>query len=332
MPVMRGRILIFAFCLLATPALSRKSRPIAEPITTFDVGELTFFDFGPPFDYYQIYVVRTTPEGSSIERVILTPPGSSCMQPAKLETASALLSESVFEFLSGANPCAIPEKKLTHELKRCKKCLVFSGASIRMRVRCGSQDRIILSKILDRDIYDSTPNTPRDTSWTLQLMNRMDQALGSSVSDKPVFPLTGESSKVSNPAALLADVSLGKYDSLFTGSKWKPSDLYRASQIAIPSPDIKVVTNLHPEKAPPPEYPPLARLAHIEGKVILKLKVSEDGGSSNVTIESGHEMLRAAAEKAVRSWKFSRNLANQEVKATIEFIANCPANAANQTD
>lgn len=329
MSAMRGRILIFAFCLLAIPALGRRSRPIPEPITNFDVGELTFFDFGPPFDYYQIYAVRTTPEGSLIERVILTPAGSSCMQPAKLETASASLSGSVAELLAGGNPCAIPEKEVTHELKRCKKCLVFSGASIRMRVRCASQDRIILSKILDRDIYDSASNTPRNTSWTLRLMNRMDQALGSNVSDKPVFPSTGETLKISNSSPLLTDVSLGKYDSLFPGSKWKPSDLYRASQIAIASPDIKVATNIHLEKATPPEYPPLARLAHIEGKVILKLKVSEDGSSSNVTIVSGHEMLRAAAEKAASSWKFSRNLANQEVNATIEFIANCPANAAN---
>ena len=251
------------------------------------------------------------------------------MQPAKVETASASSSRPVAELLRGSNPCAIPEKELTRELKRCKKCLVFSGASVRMRVHCGSRERIILSKILDKDIYDSAPNTPKNTSWTLQLMNRMDQALGSSVSDRPVFPVPEEPSNVSSSSALFADISVGNYDSLFPGSKWKPSDLYRASQVGIPSPDIKVVMNIRPEKATPAAYPPLARLAHIEGKVVLKSRVNDDGSVSNVTIESGHELLRAAAEKAAKSWKFSENFANQEVNATIEFIANCPTKAAN---
>ena len=52
-----------------------------------------------------------------------------------------------------------------------------------------------------------------------------------------------------------------------------------------------------------PLYPPLARLAHIEGTV--KLRVSTDGDRvTAVTVEEGQPMLAKAAEANVRTWQF----------------------------
>lgn len=96
-------------------------KPPASIPTKFEVGRHTFFDFGPPFDYYEIIVVRPVSNGSSVERVLLTP-SAGCFQPAKIEVGSGSLSQTVSELLGSNNPCSIPDKELRRELKCCKHC------------------------------------------------------------------------------------------------------------------------------------------------------------------------------------------------------------------
>jgi TonB family protein len=53
-----------------------------------------------------------------------------------------------------------------------------------------------------------------------------------------------------------------------------------------------------------PFYPPLARQAHIEGDI--RLRVTTDGlGIASVVVESGQPMLARAAQDNVRTWKFA---------------------------
>ena len=53
-----------------------------------------------------------------------------------------------------------------------------------------------------------------------------------------------------------------------------------------------------------PEYPEAARQQHIQGPVILEVKVGKDGGVQEVTVISGNSMLAIAASDAVRKWRF----------------------------
>jgi hypothetical protein len=85
-------------------------------------------------------------------------------EPARLETASATLQQSLAELLGSKNPCAIPEKDLKREIKRCKKCSVFSGSKVTMQVTCGGAARLIRSDILDRDMFDAAAHTPENTA------------------------------------------------------------------------------------------------------------------------------------------------------------------------
>ena len=54
----------------------------------------------------------------------------------------------------------------------------------------------------------------------------------------------------------------------------------------------------------PPAYPPLARQAHVQGKVILKVRISKSGDVVNLRLVSGHPMLAPAAMEAVKQWKY----------------------------
>src|SRR5262245_1145640 len=53
-----------------------------------------------------------------------------------------------------------------------------------------------------------------------------------------------------------------------------------------------------------PEYPPLARAAHVSGQVMVEVTVNEQGDVIAASAVSGHPLLKAAAEEAAWGWKF----------------------------
>jgi hypothetical protein len=116
---MRHSVVLCAVLIFSYPVLAQKGRSAPPAPTEFEIGRRTFFDFGPPFNYYEFLVVRPVAEGTSVERIMLTPPGIKCVVLAKVEIATASLKESVASLLQ-KNPCAIPEKELRRERKRCK--------------------------------------------------------------------------------------------------------------------------------------------------------------------------------------------------------------------
>jgi hypothetical protein len=328
---MRPSVAICAVLVFCGSALAQEPHLNSIEPTEFQIARRTFFDFGPPFDYYELFLVRPTASGASVERITLTPPSDSCSASAKLETASKSLGESVGALLGQSNPCNIPEKELRRELKRCKKCLVFSGAIVVMQVQCGSHTRLIRADILDKDLFDPAPNTPEHTSWTMALLSKLDQAVGPGVMEKPMFAIPDQE-KATSPSAdsvALRDLGLGKYDALFSGAPDKPSDLYRAAQIPPPVSTVRLTSSspLAPELFVAPPYPPIARLAHVEGIVSFKMEIAPNGEANNLTLLSGHPMLWPAVKDAATRWRFSKDAAGQQVQAIIEFALNCTKHA-----
>jgi protein TonB len=61
-----------------------------------------------------------------------------------------------------------------------------------------------------------------------------------------------------------------------------------------------------------PPYPPLARQARIQGKVVLQAEISKNGDIQNLRLISGHPMLAPAAIEAVKQWKYKPYLLNGE--------------------
>jgi len=61
-----------------------------------------------------------------------------------------------------------------------------------------------------------------------------------------------------------------------------------------------------------PVYPPLARMARVQGTVELRAIISKTGMIENLTVVSGHAMLATAAVDAVRKWRYRPYLLNNE--------------------
>ena len=53
-----------------------------------------------------------------------------------------------------------------------------------------------------------------------------------------------------------------------------------------------------------PMLPPIAKQAHLSGRVVVDLVVSEDGSVEKVDVVSGNPILGGAAAKAGKSWTF----------------------------
>lgn len=72
-----------------------------------------------------------------------------------------------------------------------------------------------------------------------------------------------------------------------------------------------------------PTYPPIARLARVQGEVKVEFVLNQSGEPQSITVLSGHPLLRAAAEEFVKSWKFElpRDLYRSEWKysTTVDF-------------
>lgn len=325
----RLRLAFVYFTLCACSAVSQV-RKLAPPTPDqFSIGRRTFFDFGPPFEFYEILSVHSEGNGASIERIILTPSGDACTQPASFEVAATSIGVSVADLLGKKNPCTIPEKDLRRELKRCKNCVQFSGADVTMQFQCGEQSRVIRMDILDRDLFDQAPKTPEHTSWTIALLGRLDQALGNTVMERPAFSIA--ETPAQSPRELTPkfanDLSQGLFDSLFAKATHKPSELFREAQVAHPRPNVELSSSspFRPSAYELPKYPPLARIAHIAGQVNFTLSVISDGKASNLKFLSGHIMLQKAVEVAVLGWSFPKEAANQEIRMTVEFNTNCAA-------
>ena len=76
------------------------------------------------------------------------------------------------------------------------------------------------------------------------------------------------------------------------------------AQITIPP---RVVVERPPVclSCPPPAYPPAAERYGLEGHVELEIDVDEKGSVTATRVLSGHNAFRGAAQKAVRSWRFT---------------------------
>ena len=74
-----------------------------------------------------------------------------------------------------------------------------------------------------------------------------------------------------------------------------------------------------------PIYPPMARSAHVNGEVIVRMTIGQDGNVKNAVAEKGPPMLRGAVLDAVKQWKYKPYILNGEpveVETTITVNYN----------
>ena len=81
-----------------------------------------------------------------------------------------------------------------------------------------------------------------------------------------------------------------------------------------------------PDYLPELKYPPLARLARIQGDVVVSFRQTPQGGTSDVRPISGHPLLQGTAVENVKSWHFAATaeLGGQVRQVTFHFQLDPP--------
>jgi TonB family protein len=321
------RAVAFVFIAFMTSGPGRAQGIEADFPKRLLFSRLTFFDFGPPFDFYEVLSLEDKGASTEVKRMLVTPAGNACIQPPSVETEATTIHKSLEQLLLGKNPCRIPEKALRQERKRCKHCLVFSGVNVTLTVSCKSEERRIRMDILDKDLFDRSPDTPPNTSWTMAVLRQLDDNLGPGVMDKPALLLGAPKPRpfTASDTAMLLALKNGEYDGLFDSDK-KLSELYRESQkpFLLPSVRLLNVTPVPPVSAEVPQYPPIARAAHVEGEVKISFDLSSSGKVESLVYDSGSELFKASVADSVSKWQFPPTSDVRHEQAKIVFMLNCP--------
>jgi len=72
-----------------------------------------------------------------------------------------------------------------------------------------------------------------------------------------------------------------------------------------------------------PPYPPMAKMARVQGSVILQAVISKRGNIENLRVVSGHPMLVQSALDAVKQWRYRPYLLNGEpVEVETQITVN----------
>ena len=74
-----------------------------------------------------------------------------------------------------------------------------------------------------------------------------------------------------------------------------------------------------------PSYPTPAKIAHVQGPVVLEAIISKDGTIEHLQLVSGNPMLVPAAIGAVSQWRYRPYILNGEAievetRITVNFI------------
>jgi TonB family protein len=72
----------------------------------------------------------------------------------------------------------------------------------------------------------------------------------------------------------------------------------------------------------PPVYPELAWRMHVSGTVVVHLTVAPDGSVSDAKVESGHALLKPAAQEAVKRWRFEPSSETSDMTVDVNFAGN----------
>jgi protein TonB len=72
-----------------------------------------------------------------------------------------------------------------------------------------------------------------------------------------------------------------------------------------------------------PDYPYAAKMAHVQGEVVLAAVISKDGTIENLRAITGHPMLVRAAIEAVSRWRYRPYILNGEpVEVETQIVVN----------
>ena len=191
--------------------------------------------------------------------------------------------------------------------------IVYAAGPVGLRLPTATAQPAVL-QVPERRIYHEAPY-PSLATTSIPLSAPNEPEVPTLVLDQPVIipvpqpraQLPSNEPKLPEPPAAPDDAASGNGDS---GAPGEVRDSPPVSHVSPPALIAKV----------PPAYPEIARIARVQGMVLITGVVTEDGRVANLTVVSGHPLLIPAALDCVKQWRYEPALLNgRPVTAPVEI-------------
>ena len=332
-------------------ALPARRSPAVSGPTRFYAVSHTFWDNGPMWDYH---ILEAEQDGTDtvVRDLLITsvqsPCGPSCTVKAKTKR---LQNTRPAELVGDNNPCAVDRRELRREIRRTRRALkyqpLFSTADFGVVATCGGEETVLHLPLLpfpfqtqgSRPIvrsYDLLPDVETRVFGTGKVFRP--------IADMKTFKGLQDDSESKDQddervgETFVAELRSGAFDRALWGDCKKPActgeGLKQVLETYVPpeersEPGVSWVSSPVFEclNCPLPAYPPIAKLARVEGDVELEIQVDgRTGAVLRVAVTSGQSLLVGAAIQAAQVWQFRPERHLQGVKRSrvkLRFRMNC---------
>ena len=309
----------------------------------FYAVSVSFSDNGAQF-YYRILDATQDGPDTVVRYIRIAPTNVYCPRMMVQAAETRIRNQSPAKLVAGNNPCAVKPEALRASLDRYRRADgVFEAISFGIVARCG-QSSVTLDLPISQQV-DLTklskvhPEIARlwdlTSTVTVRAFGEIDVFHDRRDEEDAALQNAGEK--------MVPDLISGRYDSgLAVAVKgnvgtWKsPSfrSLLRDYHGPISAADAKAsyVPQLLDSQSyrftqfVPPKFPPLALMARIHGNVEVQLNVEPATGEvKDVTVLSGHPLLKPSAIDVVKQWRFVPNsVPTDTLRITLEYALRCP--------
>ncbi len=329
---------------LALAAILGESANVAGPSRFYIVS--VFYSH----DVNYVRIVDVTPDGpDSIVRCVRVAPRSpQCLREIVQAAETRILNTTPAELLQSTNPCTVKVRGLNSAIKKfAQPGLVEEATSFGIVAQCGSESVALalppIERVDSKQMQNVFPDLVRLWDIASEVTHR---AFGSSEifhdrTEKDDLALQHQGEK------LIPVLFSGSFDTGLGLAVKGNITAQGARRFRFMLEDYGSPVSLSQAKETPrllnaeeydfihfvaPDYPRLAKMARIQGRVELQLRVDVVTGEvSSATIVAGHPLLHDSAIAAAKQWRFDPNsITSDTVRATLEFEIHCPTPAMYQ--
>ncbi|HEV2246022.1 MAG TPA: energy transducer TonB [Terriglobia bacterium] len=342
-------VLVLCAGLVEGPSLSSRTRANRNEteLQRFYVVAHRVSDAGPSwFDY--IFDVKPDGKNVIVRSIRIASEKAYCPALVEVKAAERRLPDiSVRQMAHRIHLCSIREEDVDHAIADSKARTlrsIFEGERFGIVAQCDNSQRLFTLPYPETlDMAALKRNAPKVAA----LYGLESQVYKRAFGDRDIFyDITpAEDLELQRyGASLVAELRSGLYDLGFADETER-----RSCQASAPC-DLGLTRNLlrgyegpghkpheptsalvDPEKYHlvryvQPEYPPLAKMARIEGKVEVEISVDRASGSvKQVRAISGHPLLQKSAVTAVKGWVFrpTRGALAGPVSAVLNYSLGC---------
>jgi protein TonB len=151
--------------------------------------------------------------------------------------------------------------------------------------------------------------------------------LASTLNAHPVSSTRADTAQPNDAPSVDANTAGSDVESPLPGLASSSSVASPPPPVAVPEGPVKVGGEVREPRLltfRQPDYPPVAKQAHIQGDVVVSTQIDKLGNVVRVQVISGPNMLRQPALDALRRWKYSPSTLNGqpvsvEIQVTVKF-------------